>query len=102
MQITITWQTVITAAAFVGAVVALVAYFAKLVLWVNKQSQQDKAIAALEKHHDEDIKAIKVELELLVTGVQACLKGLMEQGCNGPVSDAEEEFTTYLNRKAHK
>ena len=98
----ITWQSIITAGAVVGAVAALVAYFVKLVLWVNKQSEQDEAITNLEKHHNEDIDSIKQELTLLMFGIQACLKGLMEQGCNGPVAEAEDKFNKYLNQKAHK
>jgi hypothetical protein len=101
MQITITWQTLITAFGVVGAVVGLVTYFVKLVLWVNKQDQQDKAIAKLEAHHEEDMDAIKGELTLLIFGVQACLKGLIEQGCDGPVTDAANQFEKYLNKKAH-
>lgn len=102
MTITFTWQSIITAGAVVGAVVALAAYLVKLVLWFNKQNQQDKAISDLSKHHDEDMEAIKEEMSLLVFGVQACLKGLQAKGCNGPVTEASERFEKYLNKQAHK
>ena len=102
MNITITWQTFITAAAFVGAVIALVTYFSKVVRWVDKQSQQDEQIKKLQKHHEEDIVAIKQEQTLLVHGILACLKGLKEKGCNGPVTEAIAQYETYLNQKAHK
>lgn len=102
MQIEITWQSVITAAAFAGAVVALVAYFAKLVRWVDKQAKQDEEIKLLRKHHEEDIANIKQEQTLLVFGVLACLKGLKEQGCNGPVTEAIDKYEKYLNQKAHE
>ena len=49
MQITVTWQSVITAAAFVAAVVALVTYFSKVVRWVDKQNEQDEEIKKLAK-----------------------------------------------------
>jgi hypothetical protein len=91
MQIVITWQTFITAAAFVGAVIALVTYFSKVVRWVDKQAAQDK-----------EIKAIKEEQVLLVHGILACLKGLQEKGCNGPVTEAINRYEEYLNQKAHK
>lgn len=91
MQITLTWQSIITAATFVGAVIALVTYFSKVVRWVDKQNEQDKKIAG-----------IKDEQALLVHGVLACLKGLSEQGCNGPVSEAINQFEEYLNQKAHE
>ena len=102
MHITLTWQSFITAAAFVGAVVALVSYFTKVVRWVDKQSKQDEDIKKLRKHHEEDIASIKEEQTLLVYGVLACLKGLSEQGCNGPVTEAINKYEKYLNEKAHR
>ena len=102
MQITLTWQSVITAAAIVGAVVALASHFSKIVRWVDKQTKQDEDIKKLQKHHEEDIASIKEEQTLLVYGVLACLKGLSEQGCNGPVSEAIDKLDKYLNMKAHQ
>ena len=102
MQITITWQTFITASAFVGAVIALVTYFSKLVRWVDKQNEQDTEIKKLKQHHEDDIASIKEEQTLLVYGILACLKGLSEQGCNGPVTEAIGKYEKYLNQKAHK
>lgn len=101
MQITVTWQTVITVFTFVGAVIGLVAYFSKAVRWVDKQNKQDSEIKALEKHHDEDVSDIKTEQTLLVYGILACLKGLKEQGCNGPVTEAINKIEKHLNNKAH-
>lgn len=102
MQITVTWQSFITAAAVLGAVMALVSYFTKVVRWVDKQSKQDDEIRALRKHHEEDVKSIKEEQTLLVEGILACLEGLKEQGCNGPVTKAIEKYKGYLNQKAHE
>lgn len=102
MQITLTWQSFITAAAFVGAVIALVTYFSKVVRWVDKQNEQDKEIQKLKKHHEDDIASIKEEQTLLVYGILACLQGLKEQGCNGPVTEAISKYEKYLNQKAHK
>lgn len=102
MQITLTWQSVITAAAFFGAVIAIVTYFSKVVRWVDKQSKQDEEIKAIKKHHEEDVKALKEEQTLLVEGILACLKGLQEKGCNGPVTKAIDKYEDYLNHKAHE
>lgn len=102
MQITLTWQTIITASAVVGAVVALVTFFSKIVRWVDRQKKQDEDIKHLKKHHEEDMSSIKEEQTLLVYGVLACLKGLSEQGCNGPVTEAIHKYEKYLNQKAHK
>ena len=52
--------------------------------------------------NDADIKAIKEEQSILTKGVLACLKGLKEQGCNGPVTEAIEDIEEYVNRQAHK
>lgn len=102
MVITLSWQTVITAFAFVGAVIGLIAYFSKAVRWVDKQNKQDVEIKALKQHHEEDIKHIKEEQTLLVEGILACLQGLQERGCNGPVTKAIEKYQAYLNKAAHK
>lgn len=102
MQITLTWQTIITISAVLGAAVAIVSLFAKLVRWVDKQRKQDDDIKQIRKHHEEDIASIKEEQTLLVYGVLACLKGLSEQGCNGPVTEAINKYEKYLNQKAHQ
>lgn len=102
MQIVLTWESVITASAVVGAVIALVTYFSKVVRWMDKQKKQDEDIKELRKHHEEDMASIKEEQTLLVYGVLACLKGLSEQGCNGPVTEAIGKFEKHLNEKAHK
>ena len=52
--------------------------------------------------NDTDIKAIKEEQSILTKGVLACLKGLKEQGCNGPVTEAIEDIEEYVNKQAHK
>lgn len=102
MQITLTWQTIITASAFLGAVVAIATLIAKLVRWVDRQKKQDEDIKRLEKHHEEDMTIIKEENTLLVFGILACLKGLREQGCNGPVTETIDKIEKYLNKKAHQ
>ena len=48
-----------------------------------------------------DNRAIQEELTLLTYGVLACLKGLKEQGCNGPVTEAVNKIEKHLNTKAH-
>ena len=101
MQITLTWQTIITAATVIGAIVALVTYFSKVVRWVDKQNKQDKEIKEIRQHHEEDMASIKKEQSLLVYGILACLKGLSEQGCNGPVTEAINKIEKYLNETAH-
>lgn len=59
--------------------------------WFLKQEKQDN-----------DIKSIKEEQSVLVHGVLACLMGLKEQGCNGPVTEAIEQLENHINKQAHK
>ena len=59
--------------------------------WFLKQEKQDA-----------DINAIKEEQTILTQGILACLQGLHEQGCNGPVTAAIERIETHLNKQAHK
>ena len=90
MYINFTAQTIITAGALVGAAVALVSFFVKLVRWADRQKAQDK-----------ELQDVKAELTLLTYGVLACLKGLNEQGCTGPVTDAVNKLDKHINQKAH-
>lgn len=87
---TVTSQTIITVAAVLAALFALFGYYNKAHNWYLKQEQQDK-----------DIKSIKADNTMLTYGVLACLKGLHEQGCDGPVDEAITKFEKYLNQKAH-
>lgn len=80
--------------AIAGAITALGVIFGAVFAaykWFLKQEKQDK-----------DIKVIKEEQTILTEGILACLKGLKEQGCNGPVTDAIEKIETYLNKRAHR
>ena len=42
------------------------------------------------------------ERQLLMTGILACLKGLKEKGCNGPVTEAIRSIEDYLIEQSHK
>ena len=102
MQITITWQSIITVAAVIAAATAIAAAIAGLVRWVDKHKHRDKEIETLRNTHINDMAAVKKELALIIEGQLACLKGLQEQGCNGPVTAAVNKIETHLNERAHK
>lgn len=89
-MITVSWQTIITAAAVLTAVVSIFKLYNKAYDLVKHQQEQDA-----------DIKGIKTEQTLVVYGILACLRGLQEQGCDGPVTDAIDEIEKHLNQKAH-
>lgn len=84
-QIIITIASVITA---LGVIFGAVFAFHN---WLLKREKNDT-----------DIKAIKEEQSILTKGVLACLKGLKEQGCNGPVTEAIQDIEEYVNKQAHK
>lgn len=85
------WQTIVMAASIIAAIISLLKYYNKGYSWVKKQNEQD-----------EQIKAIKEEQTVLTYGVLACLKGLSEQGCDGPVTEAISTLEKHLNKQAHK
>ena len=87
----VTTQTIISAAALVAAIGALVAMYNKGYDFVRRQKEQDKII-----------QSIQSEQAILTYGVLACLKGLSEQGCDGPVTEAIQKIEKYLNEKAHE
>lgn len=47
------------------------------------------------------IASIKEEQTLQCYCILACLQGLAEQGCNGPVHEGINKMEKYLNKKAH-
>lgn len=102
MQITLTPQTLITASAVLAAVAAIATWLAKGVRWVDRQKAQDAELKTLREMHNHDMEAMNKELTLLVYGNLACLKGLKEQGCNGPVTEAINKIEKHLNEKAHQ
>lgn len=55
-----------------------------------------------DKRQSELIRGIQEEQTLLCYGIKACLQGLAEQGCNGPVHEALDKLDKHLNKKAHK
>lgn len=113
MVIELSAQNIITAASLGTAVVLLFQRFANGVRWFDKQEKQSTDIDQLKQQHDADVEKLETELaeevrktnaelQLLTYGVLACLKGLQEKGCNGPVTEAVNRIEKYLNEKAHK
>ena len=65
-----------------------------VVLWCIKFVQRSR-------RQNEELKAIRREQTLICYGLLACLQGLKEQGCNGPVTEAMNRMETHLNQAAH-
>lgn len=89
-MITLTWQTIISIAAVITAITTVFGKYNKMYDFIKRQEAQDK-----------QIKAIQEEQTLLVEGILACLKGLHEQGANGPVTEAIAKIEKHLIEKSH-
>ena len=89
-MVTLTWQTIITIAAVITATTTVFGKYNKMYDFVRRQEEQDK-----------QIKAIQEEQTILVEGILACLKGLQEQGANGPVTEAITKIEKHLIDKSH-
>ena len=84
-------EVIVVVASVITALGTIIACFSTIHKWILRQNKQD-----------EDIKAIKEEQSILTTGALACLKGLKEQGCDGPVTEAISSIENHLNKEAHK
>lgn len=83
-------NTIVAAAGVLAAVTAILGATFSIYKWYLKQNAQDA-----------EIEKIKSEQCLLTYGILACLKGLKEQGCNGPVSEAIDKIEKHVNKQAH-
>ena len=91
LEITISVDTIIKVAALLTALGVI----GGVVLWLFKFVERNKK-------QDEELKAIRKEQTLICYGVLACLKGLKEKGCNGPVTAALDKLEKHLNQAAHE
>lgn len=86
----IDWNTVIEAGKVVGAFGVVAGVFVGVYKFIDRDKRQQTEIAA-----------IKQEQTLICYGILACLKGMKEQGCNGPVTEALDKMEKHLNKAAH-
>ena len=91
MAIHLTPATIITAGSVIAALGAIGALIWRVVHWVDRQKAQDRELAETRE-----------ELSILTYGVLSCLKGLREQGCNGPVTEAINKIEKHMNKQAHR
>ena len=81
----IPWETAAAAGAALSGLLLLLTTYNRVYRWTLRQREQD-----------EELRAIRKENTLL-----ACLKGLEEQGCDGPVHEAIDRIEKDLNLRAH-
>lgn len=90
MEITLSFQTIIAVGSVLTALGVIWKALSKISKFISRQEKQDDEIAA-----------IRSEQTLICYGVLACLKGLKEKGCNGPVTEALDKLEKHLNKAAH-
>ena len=90
MEITLNFQTIIAIGSVLTAVGVIWKTLRKVNDFIQRQEKQDVELAA-----------IRSEQTLLCYGIKACLQGLAEQGCNGPVHEALDKLDKHLNKAAH-
>lgn len=83
-------NTIITVASVISALVVIFSAIFAVYRWYLNQNRQDA-----------EIEKMKAEQCLLTYGILACLKGLKEQGCNGPVTEAIIKIEKHINKQAH-
>lgn len=76
---------------------------------IKRRAKEQGKVAELEQRIDEDEektaevrKSCHEEQALIIYGLLACLKGLHEQGCDGPVTIAINKIEKHINQKAHE
>lgn len=94
-------ETIVTAAKVIGALTVIITGLIAVYKFYLKPREVEKALDQLRKEHEEDIKKINEEQCLITYGLLACLKGLNEKGCNGPVTEAIKKMEKHLNKQAH-
>lgn len=90
MEVTISAETIIK----IAGVLTALGVIGGVVLWCFKFVERNKK-------QDEELKAIRKEQTLICYGILACLRGLEEQGCDGPVHEALDKLEKHLNKAAH-
>ena len=86
VEVTINAGTIITAASFLAALGSLGSVIVWWIRFVDRDKRQDKELSAIRK-----------EQTLICYGILACLRGLREQGCDGPVTEALGKLEKHLN-----
>lgn len=87
---TISAQTIISAAALIGAIAAIFGLIFAVYRWYLRQNKDT-----------EEIKHLKKENTLICYALSACLDGLVQLGANHTVPKAKEKLDKYLNQSAH-
>ena len=89
--IVLTTDNIVAIAAVLSALFVIFGAVFAVYRWYLRQNKQD-----------EDIKALKKEVSIITVGLLACLKGLAEQGCDGPVTTGISQLEAFIHEQAHQ
>lgn len=99
-------DTIVKLLSIVSVGAGLIALF---VAAVKRKAKEEAALQEIredleaEKQHTVTVRrSCHEEQTLIIYGLLACLKGLKEQGCNGPVTEAIDKIEKHINIKAHE
>lgn len=91
MDVTISAEMLVDLAALLTALGVIGGVVVWGIKFIARQQKQDKELTAIRK-----------EQTLICYGILACLRGLKEQGCDGPVTEALGKLEKHLNQAAHE
>lgn len=93
-------SVIIFIAGFIGTCAVLYGFIKK---WLKQVIDQElQQLKGRVDKLEEDSRINKEENTILLKGQLACLKGLKEQGCDGPVTSSITEIENYLFEQVHK
>lgn len=90
MEFVVNSNTILFIAAIITAIGGIYSSIRRGVKFIDHNTEQDKKL-----------KSIQETQTILLYGVSACLKGMKEQGCDGPVDEALKRLEKYLIETAH-
>ena len=91
MEVTISAEMLVELAALLTALGVVGGVVVWGIKFISRQKKQDRELTAIRK-----------EQTLICYGILACLRGLKEQGCDGPVTEALDRLEKHLNKAAHE
>lgn len=95
-------EAIITAGKVLGAILAIGGALFAVFRWYLDQKHLKTEIAELKAQHNDDIHHIKKECTVICYGLDACLDGLEQLGCNHSVPEARTALQKHLNIQAHE
>lgn len=90
MEFVVNSNTVISCAQLIASIGAIIG----IIRWGVKYVDHDKKL-------DERMDSLQETQTVILYGVSACLKGMKEQGCDGPVEEALKRLESHLIETAN-